>query len=52
MLVATDYTPIVEGIMMDREFVINAAQELADYAASSQTTSNEQKIKRILDAIH
>lgn len=41
MLVATDYPPIVEGIMMDREFVITAAQELADYVASLQTTSTE-----------
>lgn len=37
MLIATDYPPIVEGLLSDKEKVVAAARELADYVASLQT---------------
>jgi intracellular multiplication protein IcmO len=37
MLIATDYPPFVEGVMMDVDYVAGAARELADYVATLQT---------------
>lgn len=38
MLVATDYPPLVEGILLNNETVVVSARELADYVASLQVT--------------
>ena len=39
MLIATDYPPMIDGIMMDNQFVVAAAQDLADYVNTLQTSS-------------
>lgn len=39
ILIATDYPPIVEGIMLEIPQVVTAATELGDYVASLQGTS-------------
>jgi intracellular multiplication protein IcmO len=45
MLTATDYPPAVEGIFLEVEKVVTAAQELADYVASLQKTNEQDDTK-------
>jgi intracellular multiplication protein IcmO len=39
MTIATDYPPIVEGIMLEVDYVVAAARELGDYVLSLQAPS-------------